>query len=293
MKYAITHTTKYRASNRVSVCHNAAWLTPRPTAFQKVLTHEVKVTPAASTFETREDVFGNRVTHFSLNEGYKTLVVTASSEVEVTAGVAPSVSAPWEMIAEQLAHPESVVDLNASQFRFNSPRSFFLPEAKQYALESFTAERPVFEALHDLTTRVHRDFEFDRHATTVTTPISKVMQERRGVCQDFAHLQIAMLRSLGLAARYVSGYIRTYPPPGKPRLVGADASHAWLSLYCGGAGWIDIDPTNNKLIGADHTTVAWGRDYGDVTPLKGVYTGGGKHTLSVSVDVAPLEDIQS
>ncbi len=154
----------------------------------------------------------------------------------------------------------------------------------------FTPGRPIVEALRDLTARINDEFEFNPHATTVSTPVMEAFDQRAGVCQDFAHVQIACLRSLGLAARYVSGYLRTLPPPGKPRLVGADASHAWLSLYCGDAGWVDADPTNNVLPVTDHVTVAHGRDYADVCPVRGVFVGGGNHTMSVSVDVAPLEE---
>lgn len=291
MKYKITHTTRYKASNRVSVCHNAAWLTPRATQFQQVEQHEISIDPQPSTLETLQDSFGNTVTFFSLNEGYKSLKVSAASSVNVHSAIEkPEQSAPWESVARSVATHQSPSDLAALQFRYDSPRSHRLQDATKYARESFTAGRPMWEALYELTSRIHTDFEYDPKSTTVTTPTSKVMQQRRGVCQDFAHLQIAMLRSLGLAARYVSGYLRTYAAPGQPRLVGVDASHAWLSVYCGDLGWLDVDPTNNKLVGEEYITVAWGRDYGDVTPLKGVYTGGGKHTLSVSVDVAPVED---
>ena len=179
-------------------------------------------------------------------------------------------------------------ELDALQFRFDSPRCHASVEAASYAESSFTADRPIVEALAELTSRIHREFEYDPRATTVSTPIDEVLQQKRGVCQDFAHVQIAMLRSLGLAARYVSGYVRTIPPPGKERMVGADASHAWVAAWCGDLGWIDIDPTNDCFVSDQHITLAWGRDYADVTPLKGVYTGGGKHWLDISVDVVPL-----
>lgn len=291
MKYQVTHTTVYSASNRVSVCHNAAWLTPRQTAHQQCADHDIVISPAPSTEDCQVDGFGNRVTLFSFNEGYKELRVTAKSRVAVSAPPpVPDDSPGWESIREQLAAHETPEDLDALQFRFDSPRSYQTEAAAEYARESFTPERPALEAIIELTTRIHADFAYDSKATTVTTPITQVLETRRGVCQDFAHVQIAMLRSLGLAARYVSGYIRTYPPAGRPRLVGADASHAWLSLYCGELGWVDVDPTNNKFAGEEYVTVAWGRDYGDVSPLKGIYTGGGKHKLDVSVDMAPLEN---
>ncbi|QDT00271.1 transglutaminase family protein [Adhaeretor mobilis] len=290
MNYRVTHTTTYKTTNRVSVCHNAAWLTPRDTGRQKVSNHEITIKPAPSIYSVREDVFGNHVTHFSLNEGYEQLEVKATSQVSVAPlAPMPTDTTPWESIVKRIQVHSTVADLDALQFKFDSPRSHYSLAAADYARETFSQGRPVYEAVLELTSRVNEDFTYDPKATTVTTPIAEVLRKRRGVCQDFAHVQIAMLRSLGLAARYVSGYVRTYPPAGKPRLVGADASHAWLSVYCGDLGWIDVDPTNDKRAGEEHITLSWGRDYGDVTPLKGIYTGGGKHALDVSVDVAPIE----
>ncbi|MEM6799626.1 MAG: transglutaminase family protein, partial [Planctomycetota bacterium] len=175
------------------------------------------------------------------------------------------------------------------QFAFPSALAPTSPTLAEYAAESFTPGRPIVESLRDLNARINKDFDYDPRATTVTTPVLEAFAKRAGVCQDFAQVGISCLRSLGLAARYVSGYLRTAPPPGKPRLVGADASHAWLSLYCGELGWVDADPTNNTLAGADHVTVAVGRDYSDICPIQGVFVGGGSHVMSVSVDVAPIE----
>lgn len=290
MKYRVIHTTEYTTSTPVSVCHSAAWLTPRRTDRQRVEQHTVEIEPQPSTRDTRPDFFGNLVTHFSLNEGYEQLRVTASSVVTVEPLVQPAHSAAWETIIERMDAPATPGVLEVLQFRFDSPRVHRSPAAEAFARRSFPAGRPIVEGILDLTSRIHHEFEYDSKATTVTTPVSEVLEKRCGVCQDFAHVQIGMLRSLGLAARYVSGYVRTYPPPGQARLVGADASHAWLSVYCGEIGWLDIDPTNDKLAGDEHVTLSWGRDYGDVTPLKGVYTGGGKHALNVSVDVAPMSD---
>jgi len=162
------------------------------------------------------------------------------------------------------------------------------PVLAEYTAPSFTKERPLLEAVADLTGRIHRDFTFDRTATTVATPLQTVFRTRRGVCQDFAHLEIACLRSLGLAARYVSGYLESVPPPDQPRLTGADASHAWVSVFCPPVGWVDVDPTNDVLADERHVTVAWGRDYGDVSPLRGVILGGGQHALHVGVSVVPV-----
>src|ERR1700675_3845884 len=176
---------------------------------------------------------------------------------------------------------------DSSAYSANSGRIRMRPEFAEYALESFTPGRPMPEALRDLTARIHKDFRFDSKVTNVRTPPEEVFKKRRGVCQDFAHLQIACLRSLNLAARYVSGYLRTYPPHGQPRLVGADASHAWVSAYCPGIGWLDVDPTNNLVPSNGHVTLAWGRDYGDVSPLAALILGGGTHTLKVGVDMEP------
>ncbi|MCA9076441.1 MAG: transglutaminase family protein [Planctomycetaceae bacterium] len=288
MKYQINHETRYKASNRVSVCHNTAWLKPRNTPVQTLERHQLSVTPKMSTEHRYDDYFGNHVTHFSFNEGYEELQVVASSLVDVVEDQSVTVRSPkWETIVERLESHVTPSDLDALQFRFDSQRSHRSDEAAEFARPSFQKGAPILEAVIDLTSRVHQEFEYDAKATSVGTPVAEVLQNRRGVCQDFAHAQIAMLRSLGLAARYVSGYVRTYPPEGEPRLIGADASHAWLSVYCGELGWIDVDPTNDKLVGHEHITVAWGRDYADVTPLKGVYTGGGLLSLDVAVSVTP------
>jgi transglutaminase-like putative cysteine protease len=176
----------------------------------------------------------------------------------------------------------------AYQFIFDSPYVTIWPAIRRFAAPSFSAGRPFLEAVQDLTERIYRTFTYDPTATSISTPLHDVLRHRRGVCQDFAHLEIACLRSQGLAARYVSGYLVTQPPPGQPRLRGADASHAWLSVYCPDLGWIEVDPTNNVFPGSGHIRVAFGRDYSDVSPIKGVVLGGGEHTLQVAVDVVPL-----
>ena len=278
----------------VSIGHNKAWLEPREVPNQTVESFVLRIQPEPSIRSRKIDYFGNPVSIFSFNEGYDVLAVTATSFLTVNEhqnwdhGIDFLNSPPWETIRDQLKQHPTPDDLNALEFAFSSPRSMWCDQIHEYAAVSFQPTRPIVAALYDLTQRIHKDFIYDPRATTVSTPTQEVFRLRRGVCQDFAHLQISMLRSLGLAARYISGYLRTYPAEGQPRLVGADASHAWLSLYVGDGRWIDVDPTNNKFTSTDHITLAWGRDYGDVPPLTGVFIGGGQHRLSVEVDVLPL-----
>jgi transglutaminase-like putative cysteine protease len=223
---------------------------------------------------------------------HQELVVESKSRVIVTGDEIRNdkQSLPWEESTLSLASDYSHAGLEAYQFQFESPRIRIRVEFAEYAYQSFTPGRPMREALLDLTGRIYGDFKFDSKVTTVRTTVEEVFKKRRGVCQDFAHLQIACLRSINVAARYVSGYLRTYPPPGKPRLVGADASHAWVSAYCRGLGWLDMDPTNNVAPSDGHVTLAWGRDYSDVSPLRGLILGGGSHTLDVAVDMEPVEN---
>jgi transglutaminase-like putative cysteine protease len=289
MKYRIQHTTRYFGSEPVSVGHNEAWLTPRETLTQKCQSHELQIIPEPSIRSTRVDYFGNTVTQFSFNQGYDALTVTAIDEVDVLDRPdGQQMDVPWESVVTDVISHESAASLAAIEFVFDSPRCRASTEFAAYGRLSLRPNRGLVEGLQDLLARFHSDFHYEAGATTVSTPVEEVFRNRRGVCQDFAHLLNSILRSLGLPAKYVSGYLRTSPPPGKPRLVGADASHAWTSVYAGPAGWIDIDPVNNCLAGPGHITVAWGRDYDDVAPLKGVYVGGGTHQLSVSVDVVDV-----
>lgn len=291
-RYRVTHTTVYAGDEPVSVGHNEARLRPRVLPGQHCLLHDLQIWPIPSTLSDDVDYFGNSVARFSFNQGYDTLTVTAISEVVVHPDgdrlAAMGGDPAWESIRDATSLAPEWID--ASQFRYESPCARSIPELTRYARESFPPGRPVVDALSELTARIHVDFQFDSAATSVATPVADVWRLKRGVCQDFAHLQIAALRSLGLPARYVSGYLRTYPPPGRPRLVGADASHAWASVYCGEAGWLDFDPTNDVSPGLEHVTIGWGRDFGDVSPLKGVFIGGGRHRLTVSVDVEPIDE---
>lgn len=290
MKYRITHRTEYSSLEPVSVGHNEAWLTPRNTPTQKCLAHQIEITPAPSIILTRTDYFENTTTQFAFNQGYHTLTVTSINDVEVHAPPPATEASPaWEQVRDEVKAHATEADFQALEFTFESPRCRLTPEFAEYALASFLPGRAIRMAVADLMRRFHTDFRYDPAATTVSTPVEQVFRIRRGVCQDFAHLLISMIRSIGLPARYISGYLRTLPPPGKPRLVGADASHAWLSVYSGATlDWVDIDPTNNQFPTTDHITIAWGRDYMDVAPLKGVYIGGSSPRLLVSVDVSEL-----
>lgn len=291
MKYRITHTTKYVYGDVVPVCHNEVLLTPREDVGQKCESHRLLIRPEPADASDRVDYFGNRLRCFSILEAHRGLNVTATTQLQVSprAVFDPAASPPWETVREELRADLGPRGLANYQFVFDSPRIRAGGIAADYANKSFPPKRPIAEAVLDLTKRIHDDFVYDPKATTVNTTLQEVFAARRGVCQDFAHVQIACLRSLGLAARYVSGYLRTLPPPGKPRLVGADASHAWVAVCCGSAGWIDFDPTNNVVPDTDHVTLAWGRDYDDVCPIRGVLVGGAFNSMAVSVDVEPLE----
>ena len=289
MTYRIVHKTKYKYKTPVSVGNHIAYLTPRTSPRHACRSHELLITPTPVGISERLDYFGNRVTFFTIRERHYELKIEARSEVVIDdeAVAWPERSPAWEEVVRRLPYDLGAESLNAYQFVFESPRVRPNTKFARYASESFLPDRPLAEALLDLTGRIYRDFRFDSKATNVRTTPEEVLRHKRGVCQDFAHLQVACLRSLGLAARYVSGYLRTYPPPGRPRLVGADASHAWASAYCPGIGWLDVDPTNNVAPSQNHVTLSWGRDYGDVSPVRGVILGGRDHKVEVGVDMEP------
>lgn len=292
MKYTIKHRTWYAYAEAAPVCHNILHLAPRAVAHQVCADFRLRIVPEPAFVARRVDWFGNNVDYFSIEGSHNGLEVTSQCVIDVTRPpkLTPSESLPWEQVV-RLSSPEAAKDdLTIYQLTLRSPRVRPSNALRDYAFPSFTAGRPIIEAIIDLTARIHRDFEFDAKATTVHTPLEDLLKLRRGVCQDFAHLAIGCLRSLGLPSRYVSGYLRTTPPPGKPRLVGADASHAWASAYCGPLGWVDFDPTNNALLSESHVTIAWGRDYGDVCPIQGVFVGGGEHSMGVNVDVTPADE---
>lgn len=291
VKYSVHHRTSYRYSSNVTTSHHEARLIPRATDQQKVLSADVQITPTPSSVRRRQDYFGNRTLHFGVSEPHRALDVVATSLVEITPGQPPSAehSPPWEGVVERLSSDRRRDVLDAYQMTFDSPHVAKGQAFLEYARPCFSPGRPVLEAVNALSSRIHAEFTYDNTSTDISTPLSQVLEQRRGVCQDFAHLMIACLRSLGLAARYVSGYLLTRPPPGKPKLVGADASHAWVSVWLPGSGWIDFDPTNDIMPRDEHITLAYGRDFSDVTPLRGVIHGGGQHVLEVSVDVNVTE----
>jgi transglutaminase-like putative cysteine protease len=292
MLYRVRHQTIYDYVQPVSVSHHLVRLIPRNLLRQKCRSLDLSIWPDPPFQATTHiDYFGNSVTSFTLPESHTRMCVEASSELEVDAVIPPDFaqSPPWEIVRDSMPREHSHDSLEAYQFVFDSSRVAAKPNLADYARESFLPARPLLEAMWDLTGRIYQDFRFDSKATEVTTPVETFFEKRRGVCQDFSHLQIACLRSLGLPARYVSGYLRTLPPKGRPRLIGADASHAWCATWCPGTGWVDFDPTNNCVPSDGHITLAWGRDYSDVSPICGVLLGGAKHSLKVGVDVMPLE----
>ena len=250
----------------------------------------VRIDPIPSISSTGEDYFGNPVHYLTVQEPHNRLVVEAHSRVEVdtpTKGPEVSASPAWERIREGVQDVTGA-GLAAFEFCFDSPYVATSDEIYNYAAVSLSPGRPILEAVSDLTARIYHEFEYRGGVSDVSTPVRDVLAMRKGVCQDFAHLQIACLRSFGLPARYVSGYLLTHPPEGKEKLVGADASHAWVSVWSGSSGWIDFDPTNNVLPSTGHVTIGWGRDYGDVSPINGFILGGGTHQVVVAVDVNPV-----
>jgi transglutaminase-like putative cysteine protease len=293
MKYRLRHTTSYSYSWAVDISHHMLHLALPDLPRQRVKTSTVSTSPTAGRMAEQRDHFGNQVAYLTLEELHTRFDVELRAEIEVDAFTPPEAATTpeWETLRDTLAgdgFPEAVLE---SEFVHDSPLALPSDDAIQYALQSFTAARPVLDAARELTQRIFTDFRYDPAATEIFTPVAAVMQKRAGVCQDFAHLQIAMLRGLGLAARYVSGYIRTLKAGDDPEtgLRGADASHAWLSVWCGpDHGWIDLDPTNNLICSDEHVVAAIGRDYGDISPVRGVVLGGGPHRIGVAVELLPL-----
>jgi transglutaminase-like putative cysteine protease len=287
LRLRIVHRTSYLYSEPVTTSYHEARLAPRDTENQRSLAHELVIAPVPGGQRRRFDYFGNRALHFSLSEPHRALDVIATSTVDLSPLRPPLVdkTPSWEAVQGRLRSDRRRDVLDACAMSFDSPHVAVSPAIAEYAAPSFTPGRPALAAVRELCTRIHADFKYDPRATEVSTPLEAVLAQRSGVCQDFAHLAIACLRAQGLAARYVSGYLLTRPPEGRTKLVGADASHAWFSTFIPDAGWFDFDPTNDLMPEGEHVTVAFGRDFSDVTPMRGVILGGGKHELRVAVDV--------
>ncbi len=314
MRYHIRHETAYAYGSDVVHSHQLLHLVPRPSPFQQCDDHSIEISPSNYRRRNEMDAFGNIVTRIELESAHRKLDVAAEMEVEVHArpAVAAADTAAWEDVRNSLAYKSgrwpSREMLDASRFRHESPYIRVKQAFDDYGAECFEPGRPVLACAEALMQKIHRELTYSPGETNIATPLAVVLEQRRGVCQDFAHLMIACLRARGLAARYVSGYIRLRPsiPPAEcdesdpakvtsqpssgPQLdwVGAGASHAWVSVYSPPFGWLELDPTNNTHVGTDHIAIAWGRDFGDVSPLRGVILGGGSHTLAVSVTVEPL-----
>lgn len=291
MNYRILHRTVYDYTEPVTVSHHAARVQPRATDVQRCADFSLAVVPEPAVRTTRPDYFGNQVSFFGVQQIHRRLEITAVSHVFIRRVTPPALalSPPWEHVAALFRDAVSPEAVEPYQFCFDSPLIRSTPELADYARQSFGKETPLLVGVQELNRRIHSDFKYDSVATTIATPLDEVLHHRRGVCQDFAHVAIAGLRSLGLPARYVSGYLRTHVPPGRQQLTGADASHAWLSVFSPHVGWVDFDPTNNLLPTEEHITVAYGRDFSDVSPISGIIVGGGSHTVKVAVDVREEE----
>jgi transglutaminase-like putative cysteine protease len=295
----VTHSTRYDYTPPVETAQHLAHLRPMDTQSQRLVSHALTISPTPAQRNETPDVYGNARAFFALESTHEELVVTAESVVDTSSPVlSPDVARelPWEEVRERFRYVKDSAYDPASDFVFPSRYVPRHDDFAAYARPSFAPGRPAFDVAMDLTLRMYRDFEYDSESTEISTPAIEALAQRRGVCQDFAHIMIACLRTIGLPARYVSGYLLTQPPPGRPRLIGADASHAWVSVYLPGAdgpgAWADFDPTNGRQPGEDYVTLAIGRDYSDVSPMRGVLHGGARHTLDVSVTVRPLEELR-
>ena len=286
----VVHETIYRYAPRVDIAYHLACLMPQSGHAQQVGDAELAIEPKPAQQSTSTDAFGNLRTYFALFTPHDVLRVRAESHVVVTPrfdDLDPERSARWETVRSALRYRVRAPFWPATDFLYASPFVPVLDELRAFAEASFPAGRRLIAGAIDLMHRIHADFEYKPASTSISTPLAEVFKQRRGVCQDYAHVMLGCLRALGLPAAYVSGYLLTRPPPGQPRLLGADASHAWVSVWCPQLGWIDLDPTNEMVVGNSHVTLAVGRDFGDVTPLRGVIRGGAEHTMKVAVSVLP------
>ncbi|WP_136067341.1 transglutaminase family protein [Modicisalibacter radicis] len=289
MIYQLRHTTRYSYSAPVTLCHNEARMLPRELPWQRCEASRIEILPHPAVCSERQDFFGNRILYFAIQDIHQALEVSVRTRLETRPRPALPIRLPgdWQGCRDTLASAAEKSCLQARLYRLDSPFVRRHARLADYAAVSFTPGRSLLEAAQDLNRRIFDEFTYDPSFTTLATPLLEVLEKRRGVCQDFAHLAIGCLRSVGLAARYVSGYLETFPAPGQPKLIGADASHAWLAVFLPGWGWLELDPTNGSLPAEQHIVVGWGRDYADVPPLSGVMSGGGDHSLDVAVDVIP------
>ena len=292
--YQIFHDTCYHYDSPVSLAQQLAHLWPRECTWQRCTEQRLLISPQPTTRRDELDVFGNPLTRLAFERPHDELQVNARLTVEVLARPLAdfSLSPAWEQTRNALTYssqPLSAEMLEACRYRFQSPYVHLKRSFVEFSESCFPPGRPLLLGVQALMQKIFSEFTFDAEATQVATPLVEVLERRRGVCQDFAHLMLACVRSRGLAARYISGYLLTQPPPGQPRLIGADASHAWVSVFCPVLGWVDFDPTNNVQPALEHITLAWGRDFSDVSPLRGVILGGGSHDPEVRVTVMPLE----
>lgn len=296
LRYHVLHDTAYNYDQPVGESRQLVRLTPRGLAWQRCLAHRIEVQPEPTAITEFIDGFGNAVASLHLEAGHDQLLIRAESWIELLPRPRPPAENPvaWEQARDLLVyragrrHAPHI--LEASIFKFESTHVRVKREFAAYSQQVFGPGRPLLDGAAALMERIHEEFVFDPQATDVSTPVTEVFAKKRGVCQDFSHFMISCLRSIGLSARYVSGYLLTRPPPGKPRLVGADATHAWVAVYCPQQGWVDFDPTNNLQPNLEHITVGWGRDFADVSPLRGVILGGGEHEPEISVTVVPEQE---
>jgi len=290
MLYRVRHVTRYAYGAPVDLAVHMAHLRPRPMPFQKVLTDSITSSPSPARRRDGQDHFGNHVTWLFLDLPHEDFEVTSESLIDVMFPPPPPAddTLSWEAVAAAAREPAG---WQAAEFCFGTALAPIDAETRAYAVSSFPPDRPVLAGLLDLTTRIYNDFRFRSGVTTISTPVSQVMRRREGVCQDFTHLMVSALRGLGIPARYASGYIRTRPPPGQTKRLGADQSHAWVSAWLGPTdGWVDVDPTNGIVVKDEHVLLGWGRDFNDISPLRGVILGGGSHAVSVSVDLDPQSE---
>jgi transglutaminase-like putative cysteine protease len=290
-RYRVVHETRYKYQSAVTLSQQYLHMTPRSFPFQQTESHQIWLDPVANHWNDGVDYFGNHTRHVAITVPHQSLLVHAESTVALGARYSLAQiagTAPWESVRDMMAKEKSADTLEACRYLYASPHVNWFSSLEAYARASFRPGRPQLDAALELTHRISDDFDFDGNATEISTPLEEVLRGRRGVCQDFAQLMIGCLRSVGLSARYMSGYILTHPPAGKSRLIGADTSHAWVSVFSPALGWVDFDPTNRCLVQHEHITLGWGRDFSDVTPMRGIVLGGGAQDLDVQVTVTPL-----